>query len=64
MALALRELCYSIVDGGTDNKGTAAATIASQIGWIADRCIGFDHHDSDFWMLPPIWKCDESEVTA
>ena len=63
MANALQGVCNNII-AGTNSGALAmgAQSMAVQIGWIADRCIGFDVKEPDAWMLPPNWERTESEA--
>jgi hypothetical protein len=69
IADSLRSLCMDITqDGCGDNahRSIAAEHLAAQIGWIADKCSGFDSFGPDYFLLPPIWnnatdqKCEEN----
>jgi hypothetical protein len=66
MAQALNSVCECILDAG-DKSGylsLAAAKMALQIGWTADRCLGLGIRTTDEWMLSPRWESmAESEST-
>jgi len=63
MANSLQSLCDDIIAGKNSGAmGMGAQSMAAQIGWIADRCIGFDVKESDSWFLPPTWERVESEA--
>lgn len=54
MALALTGICFDIIQVDENgNLSVAAATLATQIGWTADRCLGFQLQSSDGWMNLP-----------
>lgn len=65
MAEALKALCYHIIEGDEDGHLTvAAAHLATKIGWVADRCLGFDGKSSDDWLMPPTWSEKGGKVKA
>lgn len=68
MALALKGICTQAIDGDDDgNLRVAARSMASEIGLIADRCLGFDINGGiDEWLLPPSFeaKKEASHETA
>lgn len=65
MAMSLRVLCSIDVDRDTqDAVISMARNMASQIGWIADRCRGFESDTPDGWMLPPAWEWEREKGDA
>ena len=63
MANTLNGLCISAIDSDeTDDICMAASMVASQIGWMADRCTGFKHRGADGWFLSSQWNNVKGEV--
>lgn len=63
LATGLQSLCN--IEGGQQLACVlplAVESIAAQIGWIADKCIGFGVKGSDGWFLPPSWEWEKSEA--
>lgn len=52
-------LYYSINEVDEESRENVYLSIrflVSQIGLIADRCIGFSNYDVDSWALPPMFE--------
>lgn len=63
MSRNLKHLCIAgIVNNRSECSFIAASNIAAQIGWMADRCIGFTHQGSDDWLLPAGWENKKSDA--
>ena len=63
MARSIEHLCISGIDGGFNELSfVAAQKMATQIGWMADRCLGFTCVGSDGWLLPSNWENETSGV--
>jgi hypothetical protein len=60
MADVLRHLCMEAMQGNSAKNAAAACYISSQIGYIADRCLGFDGFGPDHFLSPTLWNKEES----
>jgi hypothetical protein len=63
MARSIEHLCISGIDDSFNEMSFVAAyKMAAQIGWMADRSLGFKCYGEDGWMLPACFVKQESEA--
>lgn len=63
LSMSLKYLCGDALQSDLEDSGklmVAAEAIANQIGWIADRCLGYDiQGGAEDWLLPRRWHTQE-----
>lgn len=56
IARTLQKLLYGGIDSASHEEVIVmAGMLVAQIGWMADRCVGFEFDSPEGWLLPTSW---------